>query len=78
MHDLQNFDLIAQSAQSHAQLLNELIDTMTHSPECDPSRLETLIEIIPFHGVRGRLNAALKGLSVQEDATDSDNEADWF
>jgi hypothetical protein len=79
MQDLQSFDLIAQSAQSHAQLLHELIDTMSHNGECEPSRLEALIQIIPFHGVRGRLSAAIKGLTMHGiEVAAPDNDADWF
>ena len=77
MHDLQSFDLIAQSAQSHAQLLHALINTMSQSEAA--ASLETLIEIIPFHGVRGRLNAALNGEMQQASGEDaSDDGADWF
>jgi len=77
MHDLQSFDLIAQSAQSHAQLLHALINTMSE-PETR-STLESLIEIIPFHVVRGRLNAALNGEMLQAaDEGASDDGADWF
>ncbi len=79
MHDLQSFDLIAQSARSHAQLLHELIDAMSYAGECEPSRLETLIQIIPFHGARGRLNAALKGKTALEEKADvCGDDADWF
>ncbi len=79
LHDLQSFDLIAQSAQSHAELLHKLIDTMAHAEECEPSRLESLIEIIPFHVVRGRLSAALKGQAAQARTADvPDDGADWF
>lgn len=79
MYDLQSFDLIAQSAQSHAQLLHELIEAMSRTEGCDLSDLEKLIQIIPFHGVRGRLSAALNGRSLQEgDVNAPDDDAEWF
>ncbi|MGB8364288.1 MAG: hypothetical protein ACLQUZ_16010 [Rhizomicrobium sp.] len=79
LHDLQSFDLIAQSAQSHAQLLHKLIDTMSHAEGCSPSGLESLIETIPFHRVRGRLNAALKGQAGEVEKADAPgDDADWF
>lgn len=77
MHDLQSFDLIAQSAQSHAQLLHEMIDALSRSDE--PRSLESLIQIIPFHGARGRLSAALNGQEPEEhDSETLDGGADWF
>lgn len=79
MHDLQSFDLIAQSAQSHAELLHKLIDAMSETDECEPSFLASLIELIPFHGVRGRLTAALEGKTSHHEVSASpSDDADWF
>lgn len=79
MHDLQSFDLIAQSAQSHAELLHKLIDAMSETDECEPSFLASLIDLIPFHGVRDRLTAALEGRASHRDEPElPGDDADWF
>ena len=77
--DLQAFDLIGQNALAQARLLGELGRRLATSGNGDVRSLLSLVEAVPFHAVRLRLRAALRGEPlIERAATEPIDEAEWF
>lgn len=74
MQNLQAFDPISQRALSHARILNGIEHMLSGNSADWRAHIEELIQSVPFHADRKRLQAVLRGEDTS--AFDMDDLAD--